>query len=111
MRGFIVGAAIVGSLLTAGVASAQGGYEAAIYDACARYGCDGARLVRVMNCESGGDPSAVNPVTGDSGLFQFNPNTYYANGGTDLWNPWEQIEVAARMWANGQGGEWVCTGL
>jgi hypothetical protein len=45
--------------------SAQGGYEQAIYDACSRYGCDSDHLISTMYCESGGDPNAVNPVTGD----------------------------------------------
>ena len=86
-----------------GSVSAQGGYEAAIYDACARYGCDGNQLVRVMYCESGGDPYAVNPVTGDYGLMQID---------LDVWgpitDPYAQIEFAASMFASGQGYHWVC---
>lgn len=99
--------ALTALVLGATPASAQG-YESAIFDACARYGCDGATLVRVMYCESQGDPSAVNPVTGDTGLFQFQPSTFYAYGGTDIWNPYNQIEIAAQMWAAGLGYHWVC---
>lgn len=96
------------SLWAAEPASSQSGYESAIYEACARHGCDGDQLVRVMYCESGGDPSAVNPVTGDTGLFQFNPSTWYAWGGGDIWNPYEQIELAAWAWGQGLGYHWVC---
>jgi len=85
----------------------QSGYEQAIYDACARYGCNGDQLVRVAGCESGFNPNAVG-AHGEIGLFQFMESTYYAHGGTDIWNPWEQIEVAARMWGQGLGWHWLC---
>jgi Transglycosylase SLT domain len=87
-------------------AGAQG-YEEAIYTACAHYGCSGDQLVRVANCESGMNPNAIG-IHGEVGLFQFMDYTYYAHGGTNLYNPWEQIDVAARMWANGLGYMWVC---
>jgi hypothetical protein len=87
--------------------SGYGGYEQAIYDACSRYGCDGATLVRVAGCESGFNPSAVGPH-GEIGLFQFMDYTFYAYGGSDIWNPYEQIEVAAQMWSQGLGFHWVC---
>lgn len=32
--------------------------------------------LQVMQCESGGDPEAVNPYSGASGLFQFLPSTW-----------------------------------
>jgi len=35
----------------------------------------------VLGCESNGDPFALNPVSGASGLFQFLPSTW------DRWNP------------------------
>jgi hypothetical protein len=82
-----------------------GGYEAAIYDACAQYGCDGNQLVRVMYCESGGDHGAVGP-NGERGIFQFHPNgewPYAANYG-----PYEQIDLAAQLFAQGYAGSWVC---
>jgi hypothetical protein len=86
-----------------GQPAAAQGYEDAIYDACARYGCDGGQLVRVMYCESGGDPGAVNPVTGDYGLFQINLNIW-----GPITDPYAQIEFAAQKFAAGQGYLWVC---
>jgi hypothetical protein len=83
------------------------GYQAAIYDACARHGCSGDQLVRVAGCESGYNPNAVGP-NGEIGLFQFEESTFYAHGGGDIWNPYDQIEVAAQMWGSGLGWHWVC---
>jgi len=82
---------------------AQGGYEAAIYDACARHGCNGDQLVRVMYCESGGNPSAVG-AQGEVGLFQIKMEIWPVNA----WDPYASIEFAAQMFASGQGGNWVC---
>jgi len=84
-------------------AQAQGDYEAAIYDACARYGCDGSQLVRVMYCESNGNPSAVG-AQGEVGLFQIKTWIWPV----DAWDPFASIEFAAQMFASGQGGNWVC---
>jgi soluble lytic murein transglycosylase-like protein len=83
--------------------AAQGGYEAAIYDACARYGCDGAQLVRVANCESGMNPNAVG-AQGEVGLFQIKMEIW----GVNAWDPYASIDFAAQMFASGQGYNWVC---
>ncbi len=86
-------------------------FEDAIYDACARHGCDGAHLVNTMYCESGGDPHAIGP-NGEIGVLQFHPDTFYRIfGGSDIWNPWEQIDIAAFAFANGYADHWVCSGL
>ena len=34
------------------------------------------QALRILNCESNGDPSAYNPYSGASGLFQFIPSTW-----------------------------------
>ncbi len=108
-RGLV--AALLFSAFTAGQVSAQTGYESAIYDACARHGCDGAHLVNTMYCESEGDPYAIGP-NGEIGLLQFHPDTFYRIfGGSDIWNPWEQIDIAAFAFANGYADHWVCSGL
>lgn len=102
---------ILGAIATAiGIrqpAQAHGEYEAAIYDAAARYGTSGDWLVAVMYCESGGDPNAVGQY-GEIGLFQYMPSTWYGWGGGDIWNPWEQIEMTAWAFANGLSHHWVC---
>lgn len=87
-----------------GQASAQyQSYESAIYDACARYGCNGDQLVRVMYCESEGNPGAIGP-NGELGLFQVDPDWWEAA----YYGPYEQIEWAAMMWGSGHGYLWVC---
>lgn len=104
MKAALIG---LGLWLSVASAAAQGGYEQAIYDACAREGCDGGWLVSVMYCESNGDPNATG-IHGEIGLFQFQPSTFYAHGGGDIWNPYDQIAVAAAMFADGLSFHWVC---
>ena len=105
--------AVIAVALTAALwasqAAAQGGYEAAIYDACARYGCNGDQLVRVVDCETGGtwDPGVVGP-NGERGLFQYHPQGH--NPGAAWVGPYEQIEIAAYEWSQGLGYLWVCQG-
>ncbi|HVA20487.1 MAG TPA: transglycosylase SLT domain-containing protein [Candidatus Micrarchaeia archaeon] len=65
-------------------------------------------LLRVAVCESGLDPLAYNAGSGASGLFQFMPGTFYGNGGRNLWDPVEQAEVAATMFAAGESSAWAC---
>lgn len=63
----------------------------------------------IVQCESGGNYSAVNPSSGARGAYQLMPQTYYSNGGDGSWSPDDQDRVAARVWAGGAGrGNWVC---
>ncbi len=62
---------------------------------------------RIINCESKHNIYAWNP-SGASGLFQFIPNTYYGNKGTDLYDWKEQVRVAKSMYDAGQQYQWVC---
>jgi len=80
-------------------------FTAAIYDACARYGCNGDQLVRVAACESGFDPYAVGPG-GERGLFQFHPNGEWSYAA--WYGPYEQIELAAQLFSQGRSDGWVC---
>ena len=108
MHRFIRVVALTIALFPAADSVAQTGYEQAIYDACARHGCNGDQLVRVMYCESGGDPGAwsPNPYGGsDIGLMQINDATW---GSIAYAGPYEQIEWAAGMFAAGLGYHWVC---
>lgn len=82
-----------------------GGYESTIHDACARHGCDPYQLIRVMGCESGGDHSAVGP-SGERGIFQFHPNGEWPYAA--WYSAYDQIELAAELFAAGYAGSWVC---
>ena len=64
-------------------------------------------MVSLAQRESGLDPNAYNPGGPYDGLFQFWPATYAAHGGTDIWDPVQQSDVAAAMMAAGDGpGAW-----
>jgi Transglycosylase-like domain len=52
----------------------------------------------IISHESGGDPTAVNPSSGDGGLFQFNVNTWLSNGGGQ-YAPNAQSATPAQQWA------------
>lgn len=108
MRQKLVAAVLGAFLLTQAVSPADGqyAYEHAIYDACARHGCDPEQLIRVMYCESGGDHSAVGP-NGERGIFQFHPNGLWPYAA--WYGPYEQIELAAQAFASGLGYHWVCS--
>jgi hypothetical protein len=100
--------AIAGAIITRQHAAGQDWIVGEIYAAAARYGVDGDYLVNVAMCESNLDPGAVNPVTGDTGLFQFHPETFYAYGGSDIWSVVDQADTAARMFSQGLDYLWLC---
>ena len=81
---------------------------AIIRAAAAQYGANGDQMVRVARCESSFNPHAYDAGSGASGLFQFMPGTFYGHGGHDIWDATDQSNVAARMFANGQSGQWSC---
>ena len=117
-RGFLA-AAIAGVMsrwLGISTADAAYGYdfEPAIREAAARHGTSGDWLMDVMWCESAGDPQALNPQTGDAGLFQYQAQTFWRFSElsgiacTDHWNPYEQIELTAWAFGAGYCDHWVC---
>ena len=76
------------------------------------------RFLRIMQCESGGDPNAKNPTSSASGLMQqlarYWPGRASAAGmaGADVFDPYANIWVSAwlALAAPGGGfGHWVCT--
>ncbi|MHB8510370.1 MAG: transglycosylase SLT domain-containing protein [Candidatus Dormibacteria bacterium] len=75
--------------------------------AAARHGVDPNQMLRVAMCESGLNPNAYNP-SGATGLFQFKPATFYGHGGHNIYDPADQSEIAARMFAAGLSYEWSC---
>lgn len=76
-----------------------------IYAAAAEFGIDPGYLVAVATCESGLDPSAVNPA-GYHGLFQFDETTWGAYGYGSIYDPTAQARTAARMLAAGMASRW-----
>jgi hypothetical protein len=89
-------------------------YESLIAERCNLLGCDTAKVIRVMYCESGGRPSAYNKSSGASGLFQQMPQYWDGRAiaagvaGASIWDPYAQIIVATNMFSRGQAGHWVC---
>ncbi len=68
------------------------------------------RALQVMACESGGDPSAVNPSSGASGLMQVMP--FWADAlalpHDALFDPATNLDVAAWIWGQGGWSHWSC---
>lgn len=75
--------------------------------AAARHGANADQMLRVAMCESGLNPNAQNR-SGASGLFQFKPGTFYGHGGHNIWDPYDQADVAARMFSQGLASQWTC---
>jgi len=73
-------------------------------------GVDPAWLISTAECESDLNPYAYNASGPYDGVLQFLPSTFAAHGGTDIWDPTQQAQIAATMFASGESGEWpVCS--
>ena len=83
----------------------EGSITAIIYAAAEEYGLSGTYLLSVAACESGLNPSAVNPA-GYYGLVQFSSGTWAANGYGSIYDPVAQARTAARMIAAGGASRW-----
>ena len=93
-----------------GTSSSGGDIEAIITAAAQAAGVDPSWLISTAECESGLNPNASNGAGPYDGLFQFLPATFAAHGGADIWDPTQQAQIAATMFANGESGEWpVCS--
>ena len=65
-------------------------------------------VLRVMRCESGGNPNAVSP-TNDHGLMQINAVNFGRFGGRSPYDPQANLEVAYAMSGGGYSwGAWSC---
>ncbi|MGA9856522.1 MAG: transglycosylase family protein [Solirubrobacteraceae bacterium] len=65
----------------------------------------------IVQCESGGNYSAVNPSTGAGGAYQILPSTWAAYGGQGLpqdASPAEQGQIASRIMATQGPSAWTC---
>lgn len=77
------------------------------------------RAIRIIACESNGDPWARNPRSGASGLFQHMPRYWEERsraagfGGASIFDPEANVGVAAWLvydYAGGGWQHWVCRG-
>lgn len=75
------------------------------------------RALRIIGCESNGDPRARNPYSGASGLFQHMPRYWPERsasagfGGTSIFDPEANVAAAAHLVYDYPGGgwsHWVC---
>ena len=65
----------------------------------------------IVQCESGGNYSAVNPQTGAGGAYQILPSTWQAYGGQGLpqdASPTEQDRIASEIYAQQGASAWTC---
>ncbi|MGD0447175.1 MAG: transglycosylase SLT domain-containing protein [Candidatus Dormibacteria bacterium] len=93
-----------------GTSSSGGDIEAIITAAAQAAGVAPSWLISTAECESGLNPNAYNRSGPYDGLFQFLPSTFAAHGGTNIWDPTQQAQIAATMFASGESGEWpVCS--
>ena len=85
-----------------------------VMTAAANWGVDPNTMLRIMSCESHGNATSVSSfvVNGEhpTGLFQFLPSTWRANGGTDsnILDGAAQIEIAAKKMAREGTKAWQC---
>jgi peptidoglycan hydrolase-like protein with peptidoglycan-binding domain len=65
----------------------------------------------IVQCESGGNYSAVNPSTGAGGAYQILPSTWQAYGGQGLpqdASPSEQGRIASEIYSSQGPSAWTC---
>jgi hypothetical protein len=108
----LIGGVLAGVGMRGQRAHAQEWIISTIYDAAGRHGVSGEWLLYTAVCESGLDPWAYNPMTGDSGIFQFRPNTWVGWGGDPnaIWDVWSQADMAAWAFSAGLHTHWCCSG-
>ena len=92
----------------AGPPPSAGTIQAIIYAAATKYGVSYPWMLKIARCESGLNPRAYNPAGPYIGLFQFLPSTFRAHGGTNIYDPVQQSNIAANMLAHGGAGSWGC---
>ncbi len=80
--------------------AASGNYSALIN----QYDWDTAKAHRIMMCESGGNPNAVNKSSGATGLFQIHP------GGAKYKDPATNVAAAYAKYQARGWKPWVCKG-
>lgn len=80
-----------------------------------KYHIDPALFLRIAKCESGLKENAKNPSSSASGIFQFLTGTFISQANAynlptdNKNNPEIQIELAARMIADGKINHWAAS--
>ena len=99
-----------GFVVPSGLSVSQAQVVADITAAAEHWGVSVSWMLKTANCESHFHWNSVNPSGPYIGVFQFLMSTFIANGGTaaTIWNPAVQANIAAKMFAHGQSGEWSC---
>ena len=82
--------------------------EGIIIAAANAHGVSSAFMLKISACESGFRPNAYNPAGPYIGIFQFLPSTFRAHGGTNIYDPTQQANIAATMLAAGEERAWGC---
>jgi hypothetical protein len=97
-------------VVPSGLSVSQAQVVADITAAAEHWGVSVAWMLKTANCESHFHWNSVNPRGPYIGVFQFLVSTFVANGGTaaTIWNPVDQANIAAKMFAHGQSHEWSC---
>jgi hypothetical protein len=97
-------------VVPSGLSVSQAQVVADITAAAQHWGVSVAWMLKTANCESHFHWNSVNPRGPYIGVFQFLMSTFIANGGTaaTIWDPAAQANIAAKMFAHGQSGEWSC---
>ena len=83
---------------------------------CSHFGCNSNQLIRVMNCESGQNPLAINrrEPGQPSGLFQYKNRTWQNFSqkagipNADIWSVDAQIYTTAWAFSNNLSSHWAC---
>ena len=97
-------------VVPSGLSVSQAQVVADITASAEHWGVSVSWMLRTANCESHFHWNSVNPRGPYIGVFQFLMSTFIANGGTaaTIWDPADQANIAAKMFAHGQSREWSC---
>lgn len=68
------------------------------------------RMLRIMRCESGGNPNARNVSTDVRGLFQVRYPLWSKMWPGDYYDSWTNVAVAYQIWLSQGYGAWACKG-
>jgi septal ring factor EnvC (AmiA/AmiB activator) len=94
-------------------AAEEAAAEEAAVDEVASWTGDWAIPSAIVECESGGNWSAVNPSSGAGGAYQILPSTWELYGGSGVpqdASAAEQSQIAAQIWADSGAAAWECAG-